>query len=74
MIPFFDFSKGDIALEVVLLVSEGNGINSFTPQTADEHTTIYLLIKSSIDLVSIGELINFVSLVDKLHRVETSMS
>lgn len=71
---FFDFSKGDIALEVVLLVSKGNGINSFTPQTADEHTGIYLLIKSSIDLVSIGELINFVALVDKLHRVETSMS
>ena len=74
MIPFLDLSESDIALEVVLLVSEGNGVNSLTPQTADEHTTIDLLVESSIDFISVGKLIDLVSFVDKLHRVETSVS
>lgn len=74
MIPFLDLSESDIALEVVLLVSEGNGVNSLALQTANEHTTIDLLIESSIDLISIGKLIDLVSFVDKLHGVETSVS
>lgn len=57
----------------MLLVSEGDGVNSLTLQATNEDSAIDLLIKSSIDLLSISKLIHLVSLVDQLHRVESSV-
>jgi hypothetical protein len=73
-VPLFDFSESYIALEVVLLISEGNSVDSLALQTPNKNTSIYLLIESSIDLISVGKLIDLITFVDELHRVETSVS
>ena len=50
---------------------EGHGFYSFRSQAANEDSWIQFFVEWYIDYVSIGELIDFVAFVDKLHGVKS---
>ena len=73
MLLFLHLPEGDGAAQVVLLVTEAYLLSSLRAEGPQKHTRVDFLIEGGVDSITIAELINLITFVHQLHRIETCM-